>query len=202
MKWFILALVLLLLYVFGSCIRIGDRPLVGIAQADHGERECGDDGSKACLQLFPTQLLVRSVWMQGAVPWCVDQRAANYPDFVAQLHQVNNQHAAAGGLGHRQVAGTYETDDAALAAGCFVRHSMPDDLQCGGCAGQVWYGNWPVRVEYRWQLGYKRWLSTASHELGHAECLEDEHYDKAAFRSWYLTYGYWQHGAPTVMDIT
>src|SRR3990167_4634804 len=44
---------------------------------------------------------------------------------------------------------------------------MPEGLDCGGCAAQIWYANWPVLVEYKYTLGYTDWRSAQGHELGH-----------------------------------
>ena len=148
------------------------------------------------LPLVPNTPLIRNLWQDGMVNWCVDARAATYPNFVSQLHRVNDAAYQAGGVPHQQVA---------WGSGCEVQHTMPDDLQCGGCAARIWYANWPVKVEYRWQLGYLNWDSTQAHEgtsCGHA-MGEHEAYDDINFVSHLLTYGYWASpwNGPTVMDF-
>ena len=85
---------------------------------------------------------------------------------------------------------------------CLVRNDMRDDHPCGGCGAWIYTHNYPMLIEYNAKAGYSYWHSTIGHEDGHGFCLEDEHYDKANFRSWILTYGDWiVPGRPTVMDV-
>ena len=91
--------------------------------------------------------------------WCVDARAAAYPNFVAQLRDVNGQFEARVGIRHRQV-------DYADPA-CEIKHTMPDGITCNGWAGRIYYANKPVVVEYCWPLGYTDFRTVHGHELGH-----------------------------------
>jgi hypothetical protein len=101
------------------------------------------------------------------------------------------------GITHREVPYPASQSDTT----CNVRHDMPEVHACSGCAAWVYSQNWPVIIEYKWQLSYLYWDSTIGHEDGHAICLEDEHYDKVRGVSFILTYGVWIHGQPTVMDV-
>lgn len=112
------------------------------------------------LPLVPNTSLMKSVKATQEQVWCVDARAQNYPGFVTQLRDVNDQYAVRTGIRNRQV----EFTDPA----CQVRHTMPDNHQCSGCAAWVFYTNWPVTIEYKWQVGYTDWRTTQGHELGHA----------------------------------
>jgi hypothetical protein len=166
-----------------------------VVRGEHGAVACGGDGQKACLALTSplTQLALREA---GEVTWCLNTRAANYPGFRAQTVEVMDAFARELGLTHREVA-----YPAARDASCNVRHDMPDSHACAGCAAWILTQNWPVVVEYKWQLSYVSWRTTIGHELGHGLCLLDEHYDKQGFRSYVLTFGGWIHGLPTVMDV-
>lgn len=167
------------------------------AAADHGVVRCGGVGQKACITV--TSRFVERVVKPGQeLTWCVNPRAANYPDFRNQLEQVFNGMAEQLRLaGARQVA--YPLNPADMS--CVVRNDMPEKHGCSGCAAWVYTDNLPILIEYNWETGITFWFSTDGHELGHALCLLDEHYDKVNFRSWILYYGYWQHGLPTVMDV-
>lgn len=112
------------------------------------------------LPYVPNTPLMKSVKVTQEQVWCVDARASAYPNFVSQLRDVNDQYTARTGIRHRQVA----FSDSA----CQVRHTMPENHQCSGCAAWVFYTNWPVTIEYRWQVGYTDWRTTQGHELGHA----------------------------------
>ena len=112
------------------------------------------------LPLVPNTPLIQSVSQTREHVWCLDARAASYPNFAAQVSDVNDQYFGRVGISHRQV-------DFADSA-CQVRHTMPDLHGCGsGCAAWIFYANWPVIVEYKYQLGYTDWRSTVGHELGH-----------------------------------
>lgn len=157
-----------------------------------GAVACGGDGEAACLtQVSPftkTQLIA-----QGYFTWCLNSRASNYPGFRAQMNATMGKFAETLGIDSYEVP--YATNGS-----CHVRNDMPDVHKCNGCSAWIYTQNFPVVVEYKWQLQYVNWNSTIGHEFGHGVCLLDEHYDKAAFTSWILTKGYWQNGAPTVMD--
>lgn len=113
------------------------------------------------LPLVPNTPIIQQVIKAQEFTWCVDSRAAAYPSFVTQLRDVSDQYTARVGIKQRQV----DYSDPA----CQVRHSMPDNHGCGsGCAAWVYYANWPVLIEYKWQLGYTDWRSAQGHELGHA----------------------------------
>ena len=179
---FVLAFLLFLLLISGP------------AQANHGVAQCGGFGMKSCISASASPLIKNAV-RHGVVTYCFNLRASSYPQFRQQIGNVMRDEGAK--LGFIPVEVPYSTQ----GAGCNVQHDMPETHGCGGCAAWVYTHNWPVKVEYQWQLGYVRWDSTGGHEMGHATCLLDEHYDKANFRSWILTYGYWREGVPTVMDV-
>ena len=178
-------------------------------ESHHTGRPCGPGGREVCLPLQPT-VAVNTLRATGELTWCVNARANSYPNFVSQIHETNNAAKAVTGFGHRQIPGTFETDALAGAAGCQVWHSMPPTHGCSGCAAWVHYANWPVIIEYKWQLGYTDWKTTIGHEMGHVYGLH-EHYDDDKFLSHRGTYGYWAHGyvvspgsatdSPTVMDF-
>src|SRR3990167_6732201 len=98
----------------------------------------------------------------GEQLWCDNEQAANYPNFVSQLVQVNDAYAAVVGVSHRQVPwGTPQT------TGCQIQHNLITNHPCGNCAAWIMYANWPVVVEYKVELGYFDWKTTEGHELGH-----------------------------------
>lgn len=107
--------------------------------------------------------------------WCVDARAAAYPNFVAQLRDVNDQYTARVGIRNRQVDASITLSDTeeqkvqkARAVGCQLIHTMPDVFPCGsGAAACIYYANSPVVVAYSYTLGYFDWRSAQGHELGH-----------------------------------
>lgn len=117
------------------------------------------DHSGSWLPLVPDTPMMRNLQADGVVSWCLDSRAAAYPAFRDQVIDVMRGYAAAAGLDWIEVA---------PGGGCEVVHSMPATHGCSGCAAWVLYANWPVLIEYRWQLGYSDWRSTIGHELGHA----------------------------------
>lgn len=186
---------------------------VAPAAADHGVVRCGGGGQKACLGVS-SPFIERYVKPGGEVTWCVDARAAAYPQFVAQLAATMAIYAEDLHYTQRQVDmprrpdGTI--DPASLA--CVVRNTMPEVHGCSGCAAWVYTQNLPVLIEYNWRTGITYWYSTDGHELGHATCQIDEFYDKVVFQSWVLTHlqrdsagrllsASWIHGYPTVMDV-
>ncbi len=188
---------------------IGLFALGGGVEAHHNGVPCGPGGDAVCLPGAPT-FVQQAMQTVGEVRWCVDQRASTYPNFVAQIHETMDAGTTALGIGHQQIAGIYNTPAEALTAGCFVLHSMPDNHACEGCAAWVFYANWPVLIEYKWQVGYTFWNTTIGHEMGHVYGLH-EHYDDVDFIPYRPTYGHWAHGddvspgtatdAPTVMDV-
>lgn len=111
------------------------------------------------LPLVPNTAMIRNLQADGEQAWCVDQRAATYPSFVAQINDVNDEYERRVGIRHRQVP--------FASAECEIRHTMPDAISCNGCAANISYANWPVTVRYKWQLGYRDWRTTVGHELGH-----------------------------------
>ena len=157
------------------------------------------------LPLVPNTWLIKSVWADGEITWCVDARASAYPGFVGQLQQVNDAAYKPVRVPHRQIPGVYRTEAEALAAGCKVWHTMPDAPLPVGVAGQIHYANRPVTVEYAWRLGYRDFRTTQGHEgtvCGHA-MGEHEGYDDDRFVSHFRTYGFWASpwNAPNVMDF-
>jgi hypothetical protein len=91
--------------------------------------------------------------------YCLDARASAYPNFRAQLQDVNAQYEQRVGIRSRETS----FGDAA----CQVRHTMPDGISCSGWAARIYYASWPVTVEYCWPLAYGDWRSAQGHELGH-----------------------------------
>lgn len=120
------------------------------------------------LPLVPNTPLIKSIKATQEYSYCLNARAANYPQFAAQMVDVVTEYQKRTGMRFREVPGTFETSSAALASGCQVWNSMPENHACSGCGAWVFYANWPVTVEYRWQTGYVDWRSTIGHELGHA----------------------------------
>lgn len=118
------------------------------AKADHNQ----------FLPLVPNTPLMQQVIRAQEYTWCVDNRASNYPNFVSQLRDVNDQYTARVGIKWRQVP---------FDSSCQVKHVMPDGITCTGWAAQIFYANWPVTVQYCWPLGYTDWRSAHGHELGH-----------------------------------
>ena len=171
--------------------------LPGAVEAEHGVVRCGGYGQKACTAY--TSPFVQNVIRQyGEVTWCLDARAASYPRFRAQTQRVTAQFATDLGVTAREVP--YPSNPASTA--CIIRNSMPEVHGCGGkCAAWIYSQAFPVVIEYDWRVGYSDFSSTIGHEYGHGWCLLDEHYYKPQGVSFILTYGYWQHGAPSVMDI-
>ena len=115
------------------------------------------------LPMVPNTPMMQSIKTTQEVLWCVNDTAAVFPDFVAQLHDVNDEYTARVSIRHRQVEwGTPAT------TGCQEQHNFIVGLKCGGCAAQVFYANFPVEVEYKADLAFVDWRTTAGHEIGHS----------------------------------
>lgn len=120
---------------------------------------------------IPNTPLMQNVIKDGEVAWCVDATAAAYPNFVAQMYQVNDAAYNRLGVKHRQVP---------FDSSCEVQHTMPEGITCDGWAGRIYYYNWPVTVEYCKALGYFDWKTTQAHEGtngGHAMGLHEQYAD-------------------------
>lgn len=105
-------------------------------------------------------------WIAGVVKntqgytYCLDSRAESYPSFRSQLADVVAEYERTTGIKAREVA---------FDASCQVQHVMLPAFPCGaGAAACVYYGNSPVVIHYREELGYTDWRSAHGHELGHA----------------------------------
>lgn len=178
-----------IIYAIAVLLAIG---FVKEVRADHGVALCGPDGQKACLTAATTAIITNAIYAKGEVTYCLDARSSTYPGFRAQLEEVNVAVYARLRLPMREVP---------FGSGCDIRQTMPDDSPCPSGSACVYYSAWPVVIVYNYKLGYTDWKTAQAHEEIHAECTLDEHYDKVYFRSWFRTYGYWIHGAPTVMDF-
>lgn len=111
------------------------------------------------LPLVPATPIMKSIKATQEYTWCVNQRAAQYPQFTAQVREVSDAYTRLVGIKNRQVE---------YGSSCQVRHDMRDDHPCGGCAAWVFYANNPVTIEYKATVGYTLWQTTIGHELGHA----------------------------------
>ena len=185
----------------------------GRVQGHHTGVPCGPDsnpGRAVCLPYADSSPAVQELQNTKSLSYCFNARAANYPNFISQVRDVNSDIESKFGMDWVEIGGTYSTSAQAKAAGCEVWHSMPETHGCSGCGAWVHYLNWPVIIEYRFQAGYFDWRTTIAHEVTHVLGLH-EHYDDANFRSHRNTYGYWAHGmvrtpgsatdSPTVMDF-
>lgn len=125
------------------------------------------------LPSVPNTPVMQSIITNGETLWCVNDRAAAYPNFVSQLTDVYNEYYSRVGFSHRQVAwGT------PASTGCQVQHNMILNHPCGGCAAWVFYQGWPAVVEYKTELMYSDWRTAMGHELGHALLgLHEEYVD-------------------------
>lgn len=198
----------ILLIVLG--LFIGLVAASGTVSSHHTGVPCSPNGDSRCLPRMDASAARHTIQQTQQLTYCLNSRASNYPNFRAQVREVLNNHEANMGVRWVEVPGAYETPSEARAAGCQVQHNMPDVHGCGSCAGWIHYLNWPVLIEYKWQLGYTSWHTTISHEVVHAYGLH-EHYDDHLFKSHRNYYGYWAHGlnrspgtnvdAPTVMDF-
>jgi hypothetical protein len=123
---------------------------VAVARADH----------LVYLPGLPTPL-INSIKQTQTVKWCANQAAHNYPNFIAQVEDVQNEYTKRVGIRFERVSyGTLS------ATGCQVQHNM-QEFSCSGCAAHIFYANWPVVIEYKPSLGYTDWRSAIGHELGH-----------------------------------
>lgn len=123
------------------------------------------------LPLVPNTPLMQSIKATQEVLWCVNDRAAAYPNFVDQVRDVNDQYTQRTSIKHRQVAwGT------PASTGCQEQHNMAWGLQCGGCAAHVFYANWAVVIEYKEDLLFTDWRTAIGHEIGHARLGLGERY--------------------------
>jgi hypothetical protein len=149
------------------------------------------------LPLIPNTPAVQQVLREGVLNYCLDSRAANYPGFASQVEEVNAAYTETLGIRWQRVP--YGTP---LTTGCQVQHDMPDTHGCSGCAAWIYYANWSVKIEYKWQLAFVSWRTTIGHELGHLFGMH-EAYDDIAFASHILTKGFWASpwNGPTVMDV-
>lgn len=112
------------------------------------------------LPYAPNTWLMQKVITAQEYTYCLDSRAETWPNFAAQLRDVNDQYAERVGIRYRQVA----FNDAS----CQVQHVMLPDFPCGsGAAACIYYMNSPVVVHYQENLGYSDWRSAQGHELGH-----------------------------------
>ena len=167
----------------------------GRADAEHGNVRCGGVGEKACI-LLSSPFVENIIKKQADYTYCLNPRASAYAGFRSQVAKVTAAHAKSLKVSAREVP--YPASPADKS--CTVRHDMPDNHGCTGCAAWIYVSSYPVVIEYKWQLGFVHWDATVGHELGHGECLLDEHYIKATGQSKILTTGTWMHGRPTVMD--
>lgn len=185
-----------------------------VAEAHHTGVACpGTVNRNICLPQMDRSIALQTLNATGQLTYCLNARASNYPGFRRQVRDILNQHQDVLGIQWIEIQGTYETPEQARAVGCQVQHNMPETHGCTECAAWVHYLNWPVLIEYRWQVGYNStngWYTTIPHEVEHIYGLH-EHYDDANFRSYRGTYGNWAHGldsspgsasdSPTVMDF-
>ncbi len=124
------------------------------------------------LPLVPNTPLMQSEIKTQEVTWCANDRASKYPNFLSQLRDVNAQYTEREGIRFREVP--YDSS-------CQLHHDMPETHGCGsGCAAWVFYTNWPVTIEYKWQLGYTDWRSAQGHEMGHALLGLHEQYNDSS----------------------
>lgn len=197
----------LLIWAFASALPAGGHHTGVPCGAASGQ----PDGRAVCLPLMNHSVAASTLRSTGELTYCLNSRAAAYPNFREQVRRTVAQHEAALGIRWTEIAGTYENTAAVSAAGCQVWHAMPATHGCGWCGATVLYLNWPVVIEYRWQAGYMNWETTISHELGHVYGLHEHYDDRNPARSHHQTHGFWAHGltqspgttvdAPTVMDI-
>lgn len=185
------------------------------ASGHHTGVPCGPDshpGRSVCLPYADSSFAVRTLQQTKALTYCFNSRAANYPNFRAQVRNVNDNQQAALGIEWREIGGVYQTSAAADAAGCQVWHSMPEVHGCTGCSAWVHYLNKPVLIEYKWQNGHTDWRTTIAHEQIHIYGLHEAYNDGAGIGCFRPVFGYWAHGiehgqdpgsptnAPTLMD--
>ena len=124
--------------------------MVVVARADHN----------ILLPGLPTPL-INSIKATQTVKWCANDAAHNYPNFVAQIEDVQREYTSRVGIKFEKVSfGTM------ASTGCQVQHNV-QEFSCQGCAAHIYYANWPVVIEYKPSLGYSDWRSAIGHELGH-----------------------------------
>lgn len=166
------------------------------------------------LPLVPNTWLIQTMLADGEVRWCVDNRARDFPDFLADIQAVNDAATQALGIPHRRIevnvpgSDTLEIAKAkALAVGCMILHRIPDNHGCSGCAAWILYSDRPAVVEYKLAViaSYSDLKTTQAHEgtnCGHA-MGEHEAYDDTRAVSHIATYGFWASpwNGPTVMDV-
>jgi hypothetical protein len=128
------------------------------------------------LPLVPNTPLMQGIIKTQTVIWCVDARASNYPNFVAQVKDVKDQYKDRVGIKHRQVGFSDST--------CIEKHTMPDNFTCGaGAAACIYYWQRPVIIEYNYRLGFINWKSAIGHELGHGELgLHEQYIDRGSIQ--------------------
>lgn len=147
--------------------------IVGIAFAT-----CGGLGAPAYanhlvyLPGVPNTPLMQTIKNTQTTTWCMDSRAASYPNFASQLRDVYTQYTVREGIRNVEVA----FNDPA----CRVRHTMPANLDCVGWAAHIFYANYVVDIEYCAKLGYTDWRSAQGHELGHGMLGLHEQYNDSS----------------------
>jgi hypothetical protein len=127
------------------------RICVDIAEADHNIFLPGASSTSLVTSIRSTQL----------VKWCANPAAHNYPNFIAQVEDVQAEYTKRVGIKFEKVA-----FGSLAATGCKLQHNM-QEFSCSGCAAHIFYANDPVVVEYKPSLGYTDWRSAIGHELGH-----------------------------------
>jgi hypothetical protein len=121
-----------------------------VADADHN----------IYLPAVPTTL-INSIKSTQTVRWCANPAAHNYPNFIAQVEDVQAEYTKRVDIKFEKVQfGNLSS------TGCQVQHNM-QEFSCNGCAAHIFYANYPVVVEYKPSLGYSDWRSAIGHELGH-----------------------------------
>lgn len=125
------------------------------------------------LPLVPNTPLMQQIKANQSYTYCLNSTASSYPAFRSQLEDVVARYEERTGIRAQEVP---------YGAGCQVQHNMIQGLQCGGCAGQIYYANaFPVPIQYAAQLAYVDWRTTMGHELGHGVLGLHEQYDDRAF---------------------
>lgn len=126
------------------------------------------------LPVIPDTPAVHSLWQTGEWTYCLDARASAYPNFRAQVQQVLGAYFDVLAIDSREVP---------WGVGCQLQFWMPDDPGfCSGCAANVFYANWPVRINFKWQLGFVYWTGTVGHETGHITGLHEQYIDSGSIR--------------------
>jgi hypothetical protein len=142
---------ILALVVLGCLAAVFCNALADKASAEHN----------VYLPNMPTPL-VRGIQQGNEVLWCANQNALAYPNFIAQLQDVQDEYTRRVGITFRQVAyGTPAT------TGCMIQHDLVNPHACTGCSAWIYYASWPAKVEYKLAMGFTDWRTTQGHELGH-----------------------------------